>query len=203
MMDSHFVRSHGCVQVLNPKMDDEQSSVSKDGKVQGIQSQPEVYAKARYVKLKGKSSSSKVKYEYEVHQPEVRSKCLERSGTDLEVGYSPQGHSDEEHLSELPIEGSQGSSPVIQKGSTTSTVLGMCDTHCSIEDAEKQMTKLDEESDLGHMNQPSTIREAAIRAPLKSKENNLCKSNLRITKSISTEKSSDMEICVGSAVMCS
>ena len=189
--------------VLNPKMDDEQSSVSKDGKVQGTQSQPVLDTEARYVKLKGKSSSSKVKDEYKVYQPEIKSKCLEKSGIDLEVGYSPQGHSDEEHSSELPIDGSQGSSPVIQKCSTTSTVLGMCDTHCSIEDAEKQMTKLDEESDLGHMNPPSTIRDTAIRAPLRGKENNLCKSNLRITNSIKTEKSSDVEICVGGGVMCS
>ena len=126
------VRSHGSVQVHKLKIDDEQSSVSKDRKVQGIQSQPVLDTKARYVKPKGKSSSSEVKDEYKVHQPEIRSKYLERSGMDLEVGYSPQGHSDEEHSSESPTEGSQGLSAVIQECDTTSTVLGMCDTHCSV-----------------------------------------------------------------------
>ena len=145
------VRSHGSVQVHKLKMDDEQSSVSKDRKVQGTQSQSVLDTKARYVKQKGKSSLSKVKDEYKVHQPEIRRKCLERSGVNLEVGYSLPVHSDEEHSSELLTEASQGSPSVIQECNTTSTILGMCDTHCSIGDPGKQMTKLDEESDLGNV----------------------------------------------------
>ena len=151
------VKSHKSSQVHKPEMDDEQLSVIKDVKVQVTESQLVLDTKAMYVKLKGKSSSSKVKDEYKVHQPEIRSKCLERSGMDLEVGYSLQGHSDKEHSSELPTEGSQGLSAVIQECHTTSTVLGMCDAQCSVGGAGKQMTKLDEESDLGYMCNRMTI----------------------------------------------
>ena len=114
------VKSHKSSQVHKPEMDDEQSSVIKDVKVQVTESRIcNGYQTPGYVGPKGKSSSSEVKDEYKVHQLEIRSKCLERSGMDLEVGYSPQGHSDKEHLSESPTEGSQGLSAVIQE----------CDTH--------------------------------------------------------------------------
>ena len=186
--------------VHNPQMDDEQSSVFKDGEVQVTGLQTVMDTKSRYGGQKGKSSSSEVKDEYKVHQPEIRSKCLERSGMDLEVGYSPQGHSDE-HSSESPTEGSQGLSAVIQECDTTSTVLGMCDTHCSVGGAGKQMTKLDEESGLGYMDQPLGIGETAIGALWKGKDNP-CESNQNTTNSINSEKSSDLMVSVANVVTC-
>ena len=198
------VRSHGSVQVHKPKMDDEQSSVSKDRKVQGTQSQPVLDTKARYVKPKGKLSLSKIKDEYKVHQPEIRRKCLERSGVDLEVGYSLLVHSDEEHSSELPTEASQGSPSVIQECNTTSTILGMCDTHCSIGDPGKQMTKLDEESDLGNVDQLLALGEAVDQplalgdaVPQDGKGNNLCESHQRMSNLMSAETSLAMKVCSG------
>ena len=153
------VRSHGSVQVHKPEMDDEQSSVIKDGKVQVTESQSAVDTKPGYVGLKGKSLSSNARDDYKMYQPEIKSKCPEGSTMNVQVGYSSQMHSDE-NSSELTTKESQGSSPVIQECGTTSTVLGMCDTHCAIGDAGKQMTKLDEESDLGHVDQPLAIGEA-------------------------------------------
>ena len=94
-------------------MDDEQSSVIKDGKVQVTGSQPEMDTKPGHGRLKEKSPSSKVQGEYKGDQLEIRSKFLEGSGMDLEVGYPPRVYSDEEHSSELPTNESQGSSSVV------------------------------------------------------------------------------------------
>ena len=212
------VESHGSVQVHKPKMDDAQSSVIKDGKVQVTGSQPAMDTKPGDGRLKGQSPSSKVKDKYKVHQPAIRSKCPERIGMDLEVEYSPQVNSDEEHSSELLTKESQGlpqvhsdeeysselltkepqgSLLVVQKYGTTCAVLGMNDTHCSIGYAGKQRMKLDEESDLGHLDYQLVNGKAAIGVQFKSGGENLCKSNLRMTSLMSAEKSLDTKVCSG------
>ena len=98
-------------------------------------------------------------------------------------------------------EGFQGLLAIIQECDTTSTLLGMCDTHCSVGGAGKQMTKLDEESDLGYMDQPLGIGETAISALWQSKHNP-CELNQRITNSMNSEKSSDLMVSVANVVTC-
>ena len=160
-------------------------------KVQVTEPQPAMDTKLRNGGLKGKSPSSKVKDEYKVHKPEIRSKCPERSGMDLEIRYSSQMNILHLSAPELLAEGFQGSSPVIHEYSTTSAVLGMCDTHCAIGEAGKQMIKLDEESDMGHVDNQTVMGKAMISAQLESK------SNLRMTNLMSVEKSLDTKVCSG------
>ena len=126
------VKSHKSSQVHKPEMDDEQSSVIKDGKVRVTESQSAMDTKPGYVGQKGKSLSSKARDDYKMHKPEIRSNRPEGSGINHQVGYSSQMHSDEEHSSELPTKESQGTLPVVQKYDTTSTVLDMNGTHCAI-----------------------------------------------------------------------
>ena len=188
--------------VHNPEIDDEQSSVNKDRKVQVVESQPAMDTKPRYVKLKGKSPSSKVIDKYPMKMPKMESECLERR-MDLETCHSPHGYADEGHLSELSTKEPRGLIPTVREWDTISTILGMSDTCCVEGYAEKQMAKLDEESDLNHLDQPSEIGKAAIGAHLKTKEDNLCKSNQKMMSLMSAENHSNVKVCVGNGVACS
>ena len=191
------VDSHRSTQVCNPKIDDEQSSVIKGRKVQETESQPVMNTiEPKYVGLKGNFPSSKVIDKCPV---KMESKCLGRR-MDLETGHSPQEYSDEEYLSELSTKELRGLLPMVQECGAISTILGMSNTHSVKGYAEKEMAKLDEESDLNHLDQPSARGKAAH---LKNKEDSLCKSNQRMTNFISVENPSDVMVYVGYSMSCS
>ena len=78
----------------------------------------------------------------------------------------------------------------------TSTVSGMNDAHCSKEYAANQMTKLGEQSDLGHQDH-LPVGEVTESVHLESKDGNIHKSDPRVIKSMSAEESPHMKIGSG------
>ena len=78
----------------------------------------------------------------------------------------------------------------------TSTVSGMNYAHCSKEYAANQMTKLDEQSDLGHHDH-LPVGEVTGSAHLESKDDSIHKSEPRIIKSVCAEESSHVKIGSG------
>ena len=114
---------------------------------------------------------------------------------DPEVGYSLQVYSGEEYSSRVPTEEPRGLQFAIQK-KDTSTVSGMNDAHCSKEYAANQITKLGEQSDLGHQDH-LPVGEVTGSVHSESKDGNIHKSDPRIIKSMSAEESPHMKIGSG------
>ena len=173
---------HRSLQVYNPQVDGSYSSFIKDGKVQVTGSPSVVGLDTRHMEQKGKLTLSDVKEE-------------KRNGMDPEAGYSLKVYSGEEYSSGMPTEEPRGLQFAIQERNT-STVSGMHDAHCSKEYGAKKMTKLDEQSDLGHLNQ-LLVGEVTGSVHLESKDYGMHKSEPRIIKSISVEESLHVKIGSG------
>ena len=173
---------HRSLQVYNPKMDGSHSSFIKDGKVKVTGPPSVVGLDRKHMEQKGKLTSLDVKDE-------------KRNGMDPEVGYSLQVYSGEEYPSGVPTEEPRGLQFAIQERDT-STVLGMHDVHWSKEYGTKKMTKLDEQSDLGHQDQ-LLVGEVIGSAPLESKDDGIHKSESRIIKSVSAEESPHVKMGSG------
>ena len=168
---------HGSLQVYNPKMDGSHSSFIKDGKVQVTRSPSIVGLDTRQMEQEGKLPVLDVKDE-------------KRNGMDPEARYSG-----EEYSSGVPTEEHTGLQFAIQD-KDISTISGMHDTHHSKEYAANQITKLDEQSDLGHRNH-LPVGEVTGSAHLGSKDGSIHKSHPRIIKSVSAEESQHVKIGSG------
>ena len=173
---------HRSLQVYNPKMDGSHSSFIKDKKVQVTGSPSVVGLNIRHMEQGGKLPLLEVKDE-------------KRNRMDPEARYSLQVYSGEEYSSGVPTEEHMGLQFAIQERDT-STVSGTRDVHCLKEYAANQMTKLDEQSDLGHQDHLS-IREVIGSAHLESKDSSIYKSEARIIKSVSAEESLHVKIGSG------
>ena len=163
-------------------MDGSYLSFIKDGKVNVTGSLSVVGLDTRHMEQKGKLTLSHVKEE-------------KRNGMDPEAGYSLKVYSGEEYSSRMPTEEPRDLQFAIQERDT-STVSGMHDAHCSKEYGAKKMTKLDEQSDLGHLNQ-LLVGEVMGSVHLESKDYCMHKSEPRIIKSISVEESLHVKIGSG------
>ena len=170
------------LQGYNPKMDGSHSPFIKDGKVQVTGSPSVVGLDTRHMEQEGKLPISEVKYE-------------KWNRMDPEARYSLQVCSGEEHSSGVPTEEPRSLQFAIQE-KDTSTVSGMNAVHCSKEYVANQMTKLDEQSDLGHWDH-LPVGEVTGSAHLESKDGNIHKSDPRIIKSGSAEESPHMKIGSG------
>ena len=165
---------HRSLQVYSPKMNGSHSSFMKDEKVQVTGSQYVVGLDTRHMMQEGKLPLSEDKDEkWDSIDPEAR--------------YSLQVYSGEEHSPRVPT----GLQAAIQKD--TSTVSGMNGAHGSKEYAANQMTKLDEQSDLGHWDH-LPVGEVTGSAHLGSKDGSVHKSDPRIIKSVSAEESPHVKI---------
>ena len=173
---------HRSLKVYNPQGDGSYSSFIKDGKVQVTRSSSVVGLDTKHMEQKGKLTLSDVKEE-------------KRNGMDPEAGYSLQVYSGEEYSSGVPTEETRGLQLAIQERDT-STVSGIHDAHCSKEYAANQMTKLDEQSDLGHRDH-LPVGEVTGSAHLESKDGSIHKSDPRIIKSGSAAESPHMKIGSG------
>ena len=173
---------HRSLQVYNPQVDGSYSSFIKDRKVQVTGSPSVVGLDTRHMEQKGKLTLLDVKEE-------------KRNGMDPEARYSLQVYSGEEYLSEVPTEEPRGWQFAIQE-QDTSTVSRMNDAHCSKEYRAKKMTKLDEQSDLGHQDQ-LLVGEVTGSVHLESKDGSIYKSDLRIIKSVGAEESPHVKIGSG------
>ena len=176
------VDSHRSLQVYNPKMAVSHSSFIKDGKVQVTGSPLVVHLDTRHIEQEGKLPLLEVKDE-------------KRNGMDPEASYSLQVYSGEEYSSGVPTKEPRGLQFAIQE-KDTSIVSGMNDAHCSKEYAANQMTKLDEQSDLGHWDH-FPVGEVTGSAHLESKDGSIHKSDPRIIKSVSAEESPHVKIGSG------
>ena len=173
---------HRSLQVYNPQVDGSYSSFIKDRKVQVTGSPSVVGLDTRHMEQEGKLTLLDVKEE-------------KRNGMDPEARYSLQVYSGEEYLSEVPTEEPRGLQFSIQE-QDTSTVSRMNDAHCSKEYGAKKMTKLDEQSDLGHQDQ-LLVGEVTGSVHLESKDGSIHKSDLRIIKSVGAEESPHVKIGSG------
>ena len=170
------------LQGYNPKMDGSHSPFIKDGKVQVTGSPSVVGLDTRHMEQEGKLPILEVKYE-------------KWNRMDPEARHSLQVCSGEEHSSGVPTEEPRSLQFAIQE-KDTSTVSGMNAVHCSKEYVANQMTKLDEQSDLGHWDH-LPVGEVTGSAHLESKDGNIPKSDPRIIKSMSAEESPHVKIVSG------
>ena len=173
---------HGSLQVNNSKMDGSHLSLIKDGKVQVTGSPSVLGLDTRHMEQKGKLTLLDVKDE-------------KRNGIDPEAGYSLQVYSGEEYSSGVPIEEPRDLQFAIQERDT-STVSGMHDAHGSKEYTANQMTKLDEESDLGHWDH-LPVGEVIGSTHLESMDVSIHKPEPRIIKSVHAEESLHVKISSG------
>ena len=173
---------HRSFQVYNPKMDGSHSSFIKDGKVQVTGSPSVVRLDTRHMEMEGKLPLLEVKDE-------------KRKGLDPEARYSLQVYSGEKYSSGVPAEKLRGLQFAIQKRDTF-TVSGMYDVYCSKEYGANEMTKLDEQSDLDHLDH-LPVGEVTGSAHLDSKDKSIHKSEPRIFKSVCVEESPHVKIGSG------
>ena len=173
---------HRSLQVYNPKVNGSQSSFIKDGKVQVIGSLSVVGLDIRHMEQDGKL-------------PLLEVKDKKRNGMDPEARYSLQVYSGEEYSSGVPTKEPRGLQFAIQE-KDTSIVSGINDVHCSKEYGANEMTKLDEQSDLGHLDH-LPVGEVTGSAHLDSKDKSIHKSEPRIIKSVCVEESPHVKIGSG------
>ena len=173
---------HRSFQVYNPKMDGSHSSFIKDGKVQVTGSPSVVRLDTRHMEMEGKL-------------PLLEVKDKRRNGLDPEARYSLQVYSGKKYSSGVPTEKPRGLQFAIQERDTF-TLSGMYDVYCSKEYGANEMTKLDEQSDLGHLDH-LPVGEVTGSAHLDSKYKSIHKSEPRIIKSVCVEESPHVKIGSG------